>query len=184
LKNLALSGSPDQWAYALNVRETDNKLEHTYVVLLGSNIAPEKNIPVAVQMLCRQVSAVSFSHVWETEPVGSPGSPFFLNVAVALTSLLPLDSLRNAVLLPIEDALGRVRTNDKNAPRTIDLDVILMDGIVIDRKLWTLAFVAIPIAEILPSLKDLEGSTLIKTAERLHMNYRAVVRKDVLIRTS
>ena len=61
-------------------------------------------------------------------------------------------TLKFRVLRPIEVALGRVRTSDKYAPRTIDLDPIVYGETVLDDRLWTYAYLALPAAEILPDL--------------------------------
>ena len=63
---------------------------------------------------------------WETQAVGSPG-PNFLNTAVKITTGLEMSALKLSVLRSVEQELGRVRTSDKNAPRTIDLDIIVFD---------------------------------------------------------
>lgn len=67
---------------------------------------------------------VRSSSVWETAPMGAPaGSPPFLNMVVAgFTSLAPWSFLE--ALLAIEKRCGRVRSV-RNAPRIIDLDLIL-----------------------------------------------------------
>jgi 2-amino-4-hydroxy-6-hydroxymethyldihydropteridine diphosphokinase len=67
---------------------------------------------------------VRVSSFIDTEPVGAPaGSPRFLNaVVIGYTSLSPIALLE--ALLAVERRLGRVRTGVRNAPRTIDLDLI------------------------------------------------------------
>ncbi len=64
--------------------------------------------------------------------------------------------------------MGRVRTADRNAPRTLDIDIILFDGVVLDDALWERSFIAIPLAELLPSLPHpATGETLADLAARL-----------------
>ena len=77
------------------------------------------------------------SSVYVTDPVDAPaGSPRFLNMVVAgLTSLQPHDLLH--ALMAIETGLGRRRTI-RNAPRTIDLDLIFYSGRVMRTKDLTL----------------------------------------------
>ena len=94
------------------------------VVALGSNLGDrEWNLRRAIRELGRVVRLVKLSSVYETAPVDSPpGSPCFLNMAVAgVTALRPLELLLALVI--IERRLGRVRTT-RNAPRVIDLDLI------------------------------------------------------------
>lgn len=94
-------------------------------IALGSNLGDRvHNLRRAVDELRRVVSIVRVSTVYDTEPVDAPsGSPRFLNmVVVGHTRLTPEALLEE--LLVIEARLGRVRRG-RNAPRTIDLDLIL-----------------------------------------------------------
>jgi 2-amino-4-hydroxy-6-hydroxymethyldihydropteridine diphosphokinase len=98
----------------------------TVVIALGSNLAPRSwYLRAAIEGLAPHVRVVRVSRVHETEPVDAPpGSPRYLNMAVAgYTSLSPESLLRE--LLAIESRLGRRRGAVRNAPRTIDLDLIL-----------------------------------------------------------
>jgi 7,8-dihydro-6-hydroxymethylpterin-pyrophosphokinase len=68
----------------------------------------------------------------------------------------------------IETRLGRIRRADKNAPRTIDLDIILINDEVLDNDLWQKAFVALPVSEIRTELINPEnGLSIIETAHKL-----------------
>ncbi len=99
-------------------------------VSVGSNIEPEKNVRAALQRLGEQVTIRAVSTVYLTEPIGPAGQPPYYNcVADVETDLTPL-GLKQKVLRGIETALGRSRTADKYAPRTIDLDLILYDEVV------------------------------------------------------
>jgi 2-amino-4-hydroxy-6-hydroxymethyldihydropteridine diphosphokinase len=118
------------------------------------------------------------SGVWKTPAVGSPG-PDFLNAAVLISSQLTTGELRNDILRPIENLLGRVRTKDPNAPRTIDLDILIYDGQILDQDLWKYAHTAIPVAEILPTYSDPQsGDQAIVIAERLRKT--SVIKKTSL----
>jgi len=100
----------------------------TVVVALGSNLGDRAlNLRRAVHQLQRVMSVVRVSPVIETMPVDAPyGSPDFLNMALSgWTRLPPLEFLR--ALMAIEKSLGRVRRG-RNAPRVIDLDLILHDA--------------------------------------------------------
>lgn len=125
---------------------------HRVVILLGSNIHPAQNLRKAIELLSHHVSIIRSSRVWETAAVGSDG-PNFLNQAIEIESIHNSDEIKNLVIKNIETALGRVRTSDKNAPRTIDLDIILFDEAVFDHALWEKAFIAVPVSEINPELK-------------------------------
>jgi 2-amino-4-hydroxy-6-hydroxymethyldihydropteridine diphosphokinase len=94
-------------------------------IALGSNLGDRaRNLRRAVDELRRLISLVRLSSVHETDPVDAPiGSPRFLNMVVAGHTRLTPEALLPA-LLEIEERLGRHR-RERNAPRTIDLDLIL-----------------------------------------------------------
>jgi 2-amino-4-hydroxy-6-hydroxymethyldihydropteridine diphosphokinase len=97
-------------------------------VALGSNLGDRAlQLRRAVHELRSVMSVVRVSRIIETKPVDAPaGSPDFLNMAVSgWTRLPPLEFVR--ALINIEQRLGRVRRG-RNAPRTIDLDLILHDA--------------------------------------------------------
>jgi 2-amino-4-hydroxy-6-hydroxymethyldihydropteridine diphosphokinase len=141
--------------------------QHVAYLSLGSNIEPAQNIARAVELLRGYWPGLRLSEVYETRAVGSAG-PNFFNLAACLATALDAAALKTQVLRPIENQLGRVRSADKNAPRTIDLDIILFDGEVLDSELWQRYYLAAPLAELLPELKNLvTGETLRETAQHL-----------------
>ncbi|HET7711776.1 MAG TPA: 2-amino-4-hydroxy-6-hydroxymethyldihydropteridine diphosphokinase [Thermoanaerobaculia bacterium] len=94
------------------------------LVALGSNLGNrELFLRRALFHLHRTISIVRVSGMYVTDPVGTPpGSPWFLNMVVAgHTGHQPEEML--ALLLEIEARLGRTR-GVRNAPRTVDLDLI------------------------------------------------------------
>ncbi|MBI2435881.1 MAG: 2-amino-4-hydroxy-6-hydroxymethyldihydropteridine diphosphokinase [Candidatus Hydrogenedentes bacterium] len=98
---------------------------------LGSNIEPEKNIELALLALRRQVQLTALSTFYETEPIDRPGQAPYVNGVAAAATFSGPRPLKFAVLRPIEEAQGRVRTEDRYAPRTIDLDILLYDDWVL-----------------------------------------------------
>ncbi len=101
-------------------------------VSVGSNIEPEKNVRSALRLLEEQVTIRHISTVFLTEPVGPAGQPPYYNCVIdAETDLAPAD-LKQNVLRRIEAGLGRTRTNDKYAPRAIDLDLLLYDDVTME----------------------------------------------------
>ena len=122
---------------------------HKVYLGLGSNIDPEANLPRAIEMLGDYGRVKEVSGAWESHAVGSEG-PNFLNASVLIETDIPPDALKGRLARPIETALGRVRTADKNAPRPIDIDVMLVDGEALNLDRWDSAFVLLPIAELLP----------------------------------
>jgi 2-amino-4-hydroxy-6-hydroxymethyldihydropteridine diphosphokinase len=146
---------------------THNGNTSQVVLLLGSNIDPERNLPEALALLAAQLEVERVSSLWRTAAVGSDGPPF-LNAAVRVRTDLDPDQLKDLVLRPIEARLGRVRTADKYAPRHIDLDIAAWDGRVTDPDVWRYAHAAVPAAEVLPCGPVSEsGQTLPQAALRL-----------------
>lgn len=142
---------------------------------LGSNIEPEANMVAAVKMLAQRTELVAVSSVWETQPVGMPNQPNFLNAAVIVNTALTAGQLKAQVLRPIEQKLGRVRQRNKNAPRPMDIDIMLFNREVLelgsrhipDAEVLERPFVALPLAEIAPDYVHPEtGQTLHSIAQK------------------
>lgn len=96
------------------------------VVSVGSNIQPEEHVPQALRLLGREVLLVALSPVVRTPPQGDPAAQPFLNGGVLVETALDMDALKG-LLRAVEARLGRVRTGEKNAPRTIDLDILVYE---------------------------------------------------------
>lgn len=134
-------------------------------VMLGSNIEPERNLPAAVKALDQLGRVVATSSVWQTAPIGDTQQADFCNAAVLLETVLePAELLRR--LRDIELDLGRVRNpGNKNAARTIDLDLSVIAGppCVIAGKLFPdpdiaeRVFLAVPLQEVLPDFQLPDG---------------------------
>jgi 2-amino-4-hydroxy-6-hydroxymethyldihydropteridine diphosphokinase len=144
--------------------------EHCLYLELGSNIEPERYLPLAIGMLRELVHVEKISSVWESPAVGSSG-PNFLNMAIQVRSDLQPEVLKLLIIRNIEAQLGRQRTKDKNAPRTIDIDIVIVDGKVVDDQLWKHAHLAIPLAELIPEIvNESKGESLKQTSERLSLS--------------
>lgn len=139
---------------------------HLAYLLLGSNIRPVENLRRAASLVNSIFPIQRLSSAWETPAVGADG-PNFLNAALLVYVPGNPDWLAQKVLRLLEARLGRVRTADKNAPRTIDLDIIIWDEQVIDQTFSRHAHIAIPLAEIAPDFKPTHGERLHQTAGRL-----------------
>lgn len=139
---------------------------------LGSNINPQKNIPDAIRLLKENLTVLKVSSIYETDPVGPSGNLKFWNLAISVQSE-DRDMLRSK-LRAIEERLGRIRGENKSAPRTIDIDVLPQPDY------QKLAFVMIPLAEIAPEEKDPEtGLRFIEIAEKIKDqagNFRKILR--------
>jgi 2-amino-4-hydroxy-6-hydroxymethyldihydropteridine diphosphokinase len=120
---------------------------------IGSNIDPETNVLEAVKRLGEAARITGVSTFYRTEPEGRPSQPPFYNGVVEIETDLPPDELKQSVLKRIEDELGRVRTEDRYAPRTIDLDVLIYDDLpTSDPRIRERAFLTVPLCELAPDL--------------------------------
>lgn len=99
-------------------------------IAVGSNIEPAENIKKAVNLLSQQVQITGLSTVYKTIAIGRPEQPSYYNCVLKVVTQIPPKKLKFQVLRKIEAALGRRRSSDKFAPRTIDLDLIVYDNIV------------------------------------------------------
>ena len=148
------------------------------ILLLGSNIDPAFNIKKALELLKCSLPITRTSNIWITEAVGNKG-PDFLNSALEVKTSLSADQLKKKIISPTEIALGRIRTTDKFAPRTIDIDIIIYNGNVLDVHLWSKVFIAVPVSEIVPYLiNHSTGETLIEAAEKLKSSAKAELFKE------
>lgn len=128
----------------------------------GSNLGDrEANLRAGLLRLgTRGIRLVDVSSLWETEPVDTAGTAWFLNLCASIeTELAPLDLMRT--LLLVEEETGRVRT-ERNAPRTLDLDLLLLDDLTLSTpgltlphpRMWERTFVLAPLAEIAVTLRN------------------------------
>ncbi|TAL85556.1 MAG: 2-amino-4-hydroxy-6-hydroxymethyldihydropteridine diphosphokinase [Rhodanobacter sp.] len=130
-------------------------------VALGSNLGdPQRQILDAISALdtLPGTRLLQRSHLYRTPPWGLLEQPPFVNAAVQLDTELPPHALLEA-LLEIEARAGRVRAQ-RNGPRTLDLDLLHVDGVRLDDQRLTLphprmaerAFVLLPLNDIAPTL--------------------------------
>jgi 2-amino-4-hydroxy-6-hydroxymethyldihydropteridine diphosphokinase len=125
----------------------------------GSNLGDRKqNLIHALNFLQKQTVVRKVSSFFETEPVGYLNQPWFLNLAIEIeTSLRPAELL--SLCQDIEASCGRIRTFP-NAPRTLDLDILLFEDLVINERdlviphprLQERRFVLEPLAQIAPEV--------------------------------
>lgn len=127
---------------------------------VGSNIEPEVHVVEGLRRLGAAVRLAAVSTFYRTAPVGAPGTPWFANGVVRVETELGPRALQFEVLRGIEAGLGRVRGPDRNAPRTLDLDLLLLGEAVVSEadfrlpapELYERAFVALPLLELAPGL--------------------------------
>lgn len=91
---------------------------------LGSNIEPEAYIAAAAVMLCRRLDVLSSSTVYRTEPLMGRRQPEYLNCVMLARSGMEPMAIKRTILESIERSLGRRRSSDKYASRTIDIDLL------------------------------------------------------------
>lgn len=134
---------------------------------LGSNQQPEENLRLAFDALRTRFGAIAASVVYRFPAVGFSG-PDFLNAAAAIDSDLDPVAL-NDWLHALEDAQGRDRSGPRFGDRTLDIDIVFYDDLVLDgpghlqlpRDELKHAFVLMPLAQIAPDFVDpLSGRTL------------------------
>lgn len=128
-------------------------------VALGANLGdPVAMLRAAFVALAElpDTRLIAHSALYRTAPVGVTGQPDYVNAVAALDTTLPAEALLEK-LLAIEAGQGRTRDYHQ-APRTLDLDVLLYGADVIDTDRLTVphprmhqrAFVLVPLAEIAP----------------------------------
>ena len=157
---------------------------HLAYLSLGSNIQPEIHLVQAIELIQKFGRIEKISNAWESESVGADG-PNYLNACLLLITPLAHANLKEQALLPIEKELGRQRTADRFAPRTIDIDIVIFDETSCDDKYWEQAFVVVPLAEINPEYQNpLTQERLTQTATRLRQHVWMETRPDVLMRLS
>ena len=143
---------------------------------LGSNIRPKDNIVEAVRLLRRYTTVLCVSPVYLSPPQGYSEQEPFLNMAVKIHTWRSPSEFKSAVIDRIEADQMRVRDpQNKNAPRTIDLDISLWNDEVLEYgcKPWHIpdgditrfAHVAVPLADLSPDyIHPTEGKSLREVA--------------------
>lgn len=136
------------------------------VIGIGANLGDRlATMHEAVRRVARVdgVTVSRRSRVYETTPVGGPPQPPFLNAAILVQSTLAPAALL-AALLRVEVELGRVRGvgEVRFGPRTVDLDVLWIDGLVVDEpglavphpRMHIRAFALVPLLDVAPGAVD------------------------------
>ena len=152
---------------------------HQVYLSLGSNIDAENNLPKAIELLRKAGKIEAISSVWETKSVGFNG-PNFLNICALFSTHLEPVELKEQIIRPIEAELGRIRYAEKNAPRTIDIDIVLFNERPLNTDFWEYAFVTVPLAELIPDFEHpIRHEKLSRVAEQLQDQVWIVKRDNV-----
>lgn len=128
-------------------------------ISIGSNIEAEKHLRRAVAELTQLYGKLQLSSVYESEAVGFAGDNF-LNMVVGLDTEQDVHQVVQT-LRQIEDRYGRVRSGPRFSSRTLDLDLLLYDDLVLQEdgielpreEITQNAFVLWPLAEIAPDVQ-------------------------------
>ena len=146
--------------WRLKFSEKGLKIMGEAVISMGSNLGNRiENLNAAVRAIAKLpgVKIINASSVYETEPVDCEEDDMYLNAAILVEAEISPQMLLGECL-GIEAAMGRIRTK-RNAPRIIDLDLILYDGFKTESFELTLphprmlerAFVMVPLLDLYPS---------------------------------
>jgi 2-amino-4-hydroxy-6-hydroxymethyldihydropteridine diphosphokinase len=136
-------------------------------ISIGSNIDAEKNIRLAIHALENHYGKLILSSVYESEAVGFDGDNF-LNLVVGLKTEEDVYTVA-ATLRKIEDENGRDRSGPRFSPRTVDLDLLLYDDLILQEdgldiprdEITKNAFVLLPLDEIASQLiHPISGKTM------------------------
>ncbi|SDQ28305.1 2-amino-4-hydroxy-6-hydroxymethyldihydropteridinediphosphokinase [Pseudoxanthomonas sp. CF385] len=141
---------------------------------LGSNVAPEHHLRVAIDALRARFGQVLLSPVYRTRSVGFDGTDF-LNAAAVIESDLDPFAL-NDWLHALEDAHGRDRSGPRFSDRTLDIDIVFYDDLVLQgpgnlrlpRDELKHAFVLLPLADIAPDKIDPRSSMTLRALWDAH----------------
>jgi 2-amino-4-hydroxy-6-hydroxymethyldihydropteridine diphosphokinase len=138
-------------------------------LLLGSNVEKEKNIGEAIEALMNCCGVTAVSPLYETVPVLLLEQPTFFNIVVLLETTLTPNEIKCGIIDEIEHGLRRKRQANKNARRTIDIDIVLFNEEVMeyagkdgrlhhlpDPDLLKFAHVTVPLADLAPDMRHPE----------------------------
>ncbi|MDA7691157.1 2-amino-4-hydroxy-6-hydroxymethyldihydropteridine diphosphokinase [Methylophilaceae bacterium] len=126
-------------------------------IALGSNLEePRKQIYRAINLIdaIDEISVTQKSSLYKTKPIGKIDQPDFINAAIEVEGNISPENLHTA-LQDIETQTGRIRM-ELNEPRTLDLDILLIDDLIMKTKKLTVPhprmhqreFVIVPLFEI------------------------------------
>lgn len=134
---------------------------------LGSNVEPGKNLRLGIKGLAQRFGDLELSNLYENAAVGFDGDSF-INLVVGLESTAsPLEIHQS--IEDIHALADRQRGETRFAPRTLDIDLLLYDDLVLDQPpvrvpradILKYSFVLGPLAEIAPDLRHPETGRLI-----------------------
>jgi 2-amino-4-hydroxy-6-hydroxymethyldihydropteridine diphosphokinase len=126
-------------------------VKNQVVIAFGSNIQPEKNIEAAKSRIEQFHLILKVSSVKKTPPLGDIPQLDYSNGAFLIETALSQKDLKTW-LKSLEDKLGRDRTAPKFGPRTMDLDIVVFNGKIVDPDFFEREFLRDLVTELLPDL--------------------------------
>ena len=124
---------------------------NSVIIGVGSNINPVFNVNQAENEIKAIGVLKQKSNFFYTKPLLYKDQNDFLNGVLHIETPYEKSEL-NKILKSIEFKLGRIRDENKNGPRTIDLDIVIFNNQILDRDVFKRDFFRIPIIEIFPYL--------------------------------
>lgn len=145
---------PNSLRFCDNVLVTvsDEDRYNSAIISIGSNIDPNQNVQKARLKIAQIGSILQETKTIYTKPINFIEQDDFLNGAVLIQTKLYFEELIEH-LKSIEDDLGRVRTENKNGPRTIDLDVIVFNKVPVDKEISKFDFLISFVHELQPEVQ-------------------------------
>lgn len=163
----------------------------TGYISIGSNIDKDKHIPASLRALDQLFGKLTVSSIYDSEPVGFVGDSFY-NLVVGFNSELSVKEVAKK-LRQIELDNGRTRDSQKFSARTLDLDLLLYDDLILNdgrlqiprNEIERYAFVLEPLAEIAPTLKHpVSGQSygqLWEQFDKTHLKQKRVTPDSLLL---
>ena len=146
------------------------------IIAVGSNIEPETHIERARKMIAAEHTLVAVSDLVQTTRQGFAEQADFLNGAFSIETGLDIEGLE-AYLKGVEATLGRARTENKNGPRTIDLDITVFNGEIVDDDFYRYDFVRKAVTELMPEIdNNLTGNI---DADVIEEHFRIIMEKGL-----
>ncbi len=152
-------------------------------ISIGSNINPRRNVLKAMRMLSGLQHVTKVSTVYRTKPELNKKQPYFYNCVAEIKTTLSPGGLKYGLLRKIEKQLGRKRTKDKFASRTIDLDLIAYGGIknmnLPDPETLQRPYLAAGLSELELRNRGVSSSNLPHNSIRPLSGYTKLLRKEL-----
>ena len=145
-----------------------NNDSHQVYISIGSNINREKNIQSIIQFLDKLFENLRLSPVYETAAEGFKGKPFY-NLAASFSTSHSIEEL-TLIFKNLEKEHGRTKQEHKFSDRTLDIDILLYDSLILHNQgidiprheILKFAFVLKPLVDIAPDLNHPQTSRTMK----------------------